>query len=289
MKLPGLQSLNFYFEFFEKGTLPTFYKGYHADSPEAWRDPFPGFRYPITLVNCIPPYLNQNVTELRHGFGHFSLTYRKGYLADISGFQNLEAYLLARWGNRKLKKFQSGIRKLHTESKISFRVFKGDVPSETFKNLMRDFRHMMKARFRQKQARHAALGRWDAYQETLYGRLLEEKASIFVLYDDDRPIGMALNYHSEGILDGAFTTFDIAYSRYGIGIYLLIKKLEWCFENDCKLFDMRWGNQEHIKRLANRSISYQNHVVYKTGNPFWKVYAFLIAKALTWKNARKSI
>jgi len=55
---------------------------------------------------------------------------------------------------------------------------------------------------------------WEFYKEVAYPLILESKASLFVLYDNETPIAITYNYHSENIVFDAITVFDIDYIKY---------------------------------------------------------------------------
>ncbi len=60
---------------------------------------------------------------------------------------------------------------------------------------------------------------------------------MFVIYNEAKPIGIALNYLTENTLFGAMTVFDPDYYKFSVGKISFLKTLEWCFENNYQIFD----------------------------------------------------
>ena len=90
----------------------------------------------------------------------------------------------------------------------------------------------------------------------------EKKASLFVIFCDKKPVGITFSYHVNDILIEALTVFDIDFYRFNIGHTMILKMLEWSFENNIKLFDYTQGDFEYKKRWSDSTYKTNYHVLY---------------------------
>ena len=71
--------------------------------------------------------------------------------------------------------------------------------------------------------------------------ILEKKATLFIIYDGEKPIGIMLNFMSNNILFGTMSVFDIAYAKYNVSSVNIMKLIEWCLNNHIKFLDFQRG------------------------------------------------
>jgi hypothetical protein len=97
--------------------------------------------------------------------------------------------------------------------------------------------------------------------------ILEKKASLFVIYEGNSPIGVTLSYFSENILFDAITVFDIDYEKFNVGSVTTMKLVEWSLDNNIQIFDFSKGYFDYKKRWANKEYDFEYHV-YHDSNSF---------------------
>ncbi|MGW9686031.1 GNAT family N-acetyltransferase [Flagellimonas sp. 2504JD1-5] len=274
---------NFYFEFFEKGSLPFFYSR-SSEFKNINRIPDldslnQKFTSNLFIVNCIPPYL-KHLTDRKKEFGCYSKSYRPGFLMDLVGFNNTAQYLKKQLKPKPYKNLRQDINRLCRDYNISFKIYYGEIEREYFQILIDKLEYFIRRRFNQKNKYHSALSRWAYYSESLYQMILSKKASFFVLYDGKKPIGISVNYHYDNILDAAISSYDIDYHKYSIGKHLFVKQIEWCFKNDYALIDLRWGDFRYKRHFANKVVKYKTHVIFNKKSLLKRVMSFAISHVL---------
>lgn len=287
MNWVNLKRYNFYFEFFEKGSLPFFYSFSSEFKPiyTSFDSEFkPNELLPLlAIVNCIPPYLTHLANHEKSKYACFTKAYRLGYLIDLSNSEDSIQYLKKQFKPKTYKNLRQDIQRLDKHYTITFRAFHGEIQKDYFKILIDKLEFFIGERFSQKNKSHSALSRWKRYQEPLYQMILAKKASLFVLYRDKNPIGISINYHYKETLVATVTSYDSDYYRYSIGKQMFVKQIEWCFENNYKLIDLMWGDFKHKRGFSNKIIRYETHVVFNKKSLYGKVVAFIISNALFFK------
>lgn len=278
MALPFIRTFNFHNCLYESNALPAFY----ARSGTNGLGVLP-VKSGISIVHLVPPYIKLDVSEVSSKYHRFTLHNHINYLIDISAQPNADDLFRKVLGGRRFKKMRRLHRRLLEDTEFKQQIFFGAMVEAEYFFLMDRFKAMIEARFAQRNMRHDALKRWDEYRDTTYGRILDRKASLIVYYDHLQPIAIGLNIHREQALFSAITTYDIQYHKYGLGLQLIMAKIQWSYELGIKFVDLGWGDLEHKKALANRLEAYRTDVVYPAAKPWLKPLAYVIVKALAFK------
>ncbi|RAJ16033.1 GNAT family N-acetyltransferase [Arenibacter echinorum] len=278
-----LQKLNFYFEFFEKDSIFPFYESVNNNtngeiSVNQSTEEIGRFKNRVSIVNFIPPYLDLKINKKNTPFRSFQIKPRIGFIIDLSRFTSADNYLKLQLGSRKRKTILAGARKLETCFDINYKIYYGEISESEYEFLFSHFERMIKMRFEQRKQEHVGYKRWDLYKDNVYNLILKKRASLFVIYDKKKPIVIDLNYHFDNILDSAMSSYDIDYSKFGLGNIALLKQLEWCFENNYKRVDMRWGEVPYKRLWCNVIEDYKCEVVYNKNIPTDMLLALAISK-----------
>lgn len=279
--------LNFCFEFFEKNSIFPFYNSVYNNSNNQTllNDDLEGSKIDkkhIYVVNCIPPYFDLGMNK-DLPFKAIKTSLRRGFLINLDGYYNLEDYLKNQLGSKRSKKMRSGIRRLETCFDIQYKMFFGEIEKDEYLNLMDNLEMMIKKRFSQKNKEHTGLKNWNSYVDKVYSLILYRKASLFTIYDDKKPIVIGIGFHSQNIFNSAITSYDIDYSKFGLGNIAVVKKLEWCFQNKFDILDMLWGELDYKKQWCNVIHDYESHILYNDQMFFQKIAANFIGRMLLFK------
>ncbi len=119
---------------------------------------------------------------------------------------------------------------------------------------------------------------WNFYKEVAYPMIEQKKAALFVIYHEDIPISVTLNFLADEILFDAITVFDIDYYKFHLGSVNVRKLIEWCLDNKIKILDFSKGHFDYKLRWANKTYHFDYHLIY---NPR-SVPARLLALVFKW-------
>ena len=283
-----LQKLNFFFEFFERNTLFPFYESVNNNTNgnitcNQNTEEIGTYKNSINVVNFIPPYLDLKINKQSTPFRAFQVKPRLGYMIDLNAFANVDDYFKVQLGSRKKKTVLAGVKRLESCFDISYKMYFGEIDVLEYEFLFSEFERMITKRFEQRKQEHAGYKRWTLYKKSVYDLILKKRASLFVIYNRKKAIVIDLNYHFENILDSAMSSYDIDYAKFGLGNIALIKQVEWCFDNDYKRVDMRWGEVPYKHVWCNVIEEYKCDVVYNKNIPTDMLLAFLVSKFLNLK------
>lgn len=220
----------------------------------------------------------------------------KGYAIQLDDATSADHYL--RQHNKKQRENTKRLlRRLENCFQISYELYYGSISEDMYRKLMERLKLMILKRFEQRAEISESIKIWNHVLSTSFNLINQKKASLFVIYDDQLPIAISLNYHYDQILFGYISSYDIDYYKFGLGNLLIYKQLDWCIENGYNHFDMGWGDLKYKKWWSNNIYQFNHHIVFPKNSPlalfwtFWNgnktaIIAFLISKGVN-KYSRK--
>ncbi|WP_323788844.1 GNAT family N-acetyltransferase [Psychroserpens sp.] len=218
------------------------------------------------LIYDVPHYFN--VEDLNPP-SNSSLKLKKifqyqGFLMDISSYESQDDYINAQFSSKNRREFRANMRKLETCFNIRYSFIHGEISQSEFDVVFNQFYDLLNKRFDGKQTNyhHLRADKWTYYQELVFTMLQEKKASLLIIYRDDTPIGVTLNFHSEDVLFETITVFDPDYYKFSVGKTSIIKLIEWCFENNYRISDFSKGDFDYKHKWGNVVYDFDYHVLY---------------------------
>lgn len=258
-----------------KLSAATFNPEYASEYPEATR---------ATLVDYdIPSYLEVPL-NLESGTIKFKkVPQYKGYLVDLCPFGSADELVSKTFGRNSRKNFRAKYRKLEEAHKLGYAFYYGAIPKPEYDRLFDVCYRLMDDRFREKKIFNRFLPEWKSYYELFYPKILNKEASIFVIYDEQKPITMTLNFHRADVVFSFIQIYDTDYSRYSLGDIAMYKNLEWCYKNNFRVWDTSKGATDNKERWSNHVYTFDHHIFYNAQSSLAALRAQLKAAVMLFK------
>ena len=239
----------------------------------------------VYLIYDVPEYFNIDLASLPPYIGLYKVRQYPGFLIDLEGISSLEDFLRNQFkksSRYKLKKYR---KRLESGFDIGYKTYYGQIEKEVYDQIFETFHHLLEKRFDDKQIRNNNLDpeEWDFYKEVAYPMILEKKASLFVIYEGEKPIAVTLNYLSEEVLFDAITVFDIDYSKFHVGSITIMAQIEWCLENGKKIMDFSKGYFDYKKRWCTLAYNFEYHIYFDRRSLGSKTIAWVLHMLLRLK------
>ncbi|MCB0447685.1 MAG: GNAT family N-acetyltransferase [Gelidibacter sp.] len=202
----------------------------------------------------------------------------QGFLMDISSYENVDEYINSQFSSKNRREFRSNQRRLETCFDISYEFIHGETSKEKFDLIFKQFYDLLSKRFSDKQTNYHHLNpnKWNFYEELVFKMLQEKKSSLLIIYNDNQPIGITLNFHSEDILFETITVFDPDYYKFNIGKLTIVKIIEWCYENTMAIADFSKGDFDFKHEWCNVVYDFNYHLLYDSKSLISKILAYKI-------------
>ncbi len=280
-----LQHLSFFFDFFEKQSIP----GLYNHLPVAYRPLSHGTEkstvgnWNVLTISNIPEYIGISKKNVANAYGCIERSYRLGFAMDLTPFGSASEFLRNQLGKKGYKNLRQDRQRLDRDHQPKFECYYGDIDTATYAVLIETLEDFIKTRFSGRTKHHAALKRWDHYKQNIIEQVRLKKASIFVLWVAEKPIAITVNYHLFDIVFFSINSFDSAFGSYSPGRQMFIRQIKWCYENKVRLIDMGWGSFEYKIKFSNAVYKLKTQVLYPKRNLLMQPFAQLLSALLEMK------
>lgn len=271
---------NFYQTLFESNSIPDVYdiNGY-IDNKTKQKSIMINTSFcenEIYSFEFFPDYLNYNFLLPKY-FKFKKVKQKLGFSIYLKNHSTINLYLKTECSAQHRKNISRAVNRLELSFNINYRTYFGEIPFEHYNFIMDRLKEMITNRFQQREGRNRTLENWDHIFEQTINLINSKKASLFVIYDKEKPIEISINYHVGSIIYSSISSYDLDYGRFSLGNIEIYKQLEWCLLNNIDLFDMGYGDFDYKRKWSNQMYEFENHIIYHKYN-FLGVFYSLIKK-----------
>ena len=263
----------FIFDLVLRRTLSPFYTNpIHNTITGKPLGPFPRKQFTIEqgsflLERDIPDYLTANIVDSLCKFKLKRIRQYQGFACNLDGCDDVADYLKQNFGKSSIKNIKTRKRQLETRLNTTYKFYCGDIDEDHYDFLFDRFYEMQKSRFDEKKTYNRYLLDWKKYHDLVYPMLLKKEASLSVIYVDDEPISISLEFYLENMCFGYIHGYDSTYHRYQLGDIRMVNLLEWLIDHDYKWFDSMMGETLFKAKWSNTTYDYYYDLFYKPGSP----------------------
>lgn len=212
----------------------------------------------ISVFNLFPNYLSPKFSKDK---SCNIINQKPGFAINIEQYSSIETYLKKECKTNFRKVVTRSVKRLETCFNISYKMYFGDINDANYNFLMNCLYEMIKVRFQKREGRNRVLENWDYYKKIAFNNIHKKKASLFVIYNNDEPIEISLNFHCNDIMYSSISSFNLDYTKFSLGNIEIYKQLEWCINNNISFFDMGYGDFEYKRRWSNYIYNFETHVI----------------------------
>lgn len=193
---------------------------------------------------------------------------------------------LAQFSDKKFRQIiNKSIKSLESSFNITYEYNYGSISREKYDYLIEALRDNIKKRFYEKNTESFFLKEWEINTRNLFSLINKKEASLFVIYANGKPINISSNYHiNDTILFSEANSYDINFSKFGLGHIGNYTILKWCLENGYKFLDLGIEVFANKKKWCNTFYDFEYQIFYRKDS--------LIAKAIAnfevWKISIKN-
>ncbi|ALM06777.1 hypothetical protein SB49_02370 [Sediminicola sp. YIK13] len=284
---------DFFMTLFEKREIPDIYqKIAYADNGKTLYEADAEVKHgqekhQLYIVALIPEYLN---TFLKKENQYIQKTYYQnnlGYAIRMKDVINIDSYLKSQFkSNHKIVK--RSLTRLESCFNINYKTFFGRISKEEYNFLMSTLKEFLVRRFAQRNDEHKKLREWNIILDNTFDQINRKEASLFIIYDDKKPIDISLNYHMDKIVFSAISSYDIDYYKFGVGHVEMIKLVEWCLLDQFEFLELGYGDLEFKRRWCNHIYQFKYQVIYNKNVLFTPIIATFHVYKLTLKEYLKA-
>ena len=240
----------------------------------------------VLIIYDVPTYFDLNLNAIDKKVKLTKIKQYPGFLVELDNYPKFEQYFIASFSKSSRYKLNKYKKRLESCFNISYKMYCGQMDRGTYDNIFKEFRNLLIKRFNDKGTTNNNLHpkEWDFYHEVAFPLILEKKAALYVIYNNNTPIGVTLNYLSNTAVFDAITVFDIDYEKFHLGSVTVLKLIEWSIDNGYRYFDFSKGYFDYKKRWASKEYNFEYHLYYDHKSIRAKIIATFISRYFKLKN-----
>lgn len=238
------------------------------------------------LVCDVPTYLQKNESQEKNkGIAIKKIKQYPGYLIELDTFSDLDDFMQQKFKKSSRYKLNKYKRRLNDCFDISCHMYTAEMDDILYTDIFTQFRNLLEKRFENKGEYNNNLDEqeWNFYKKVALPMLKEEKAGLFVVSDQGKPIAITLVYFSESIIFDAITVFDVDYAKFHLGSVNIMFLLEWALKNGYKILDFSKGHYDYKTRWATKKYDFEYHIIYNPSSPLSQLKSTLLINSFKTK------
>jgi len=259
-----IKHTDLFFEHYEKGTIPKpFIEVLYSQDQRIFSnqdykksEKLQEVHSVMFIPQYIIPRVDNNLFKIKKVKQFF-----KGYAIFLEGFKTIDDYIKFRF-KKNAKSILKKVKRLDHSFPIKYQFYYGNISREEYDLLMAVLKKMIISRFKQRDDTSQNLKNWNHYHNTFFKLINEKKASLFVIRNQQEPICVSLNNHTNGNLFSAVSSYDIDYSKFSLGSIEIYKKIEWCLEHNHKIYEFGMGDLEYKREWSNHIYNFEHQIIY---------------------------
>lgn len=260
--------IDFFDDLFEKeeGIHPVFYDLRYADSGQVLyqseNQKVNGYQNlkNVFFIKFFPDYLKPTIND-EPSFKVKNHKHVKGYAINIEGFLDIETYIKHQF-KANSKTVRRYVNRLESCFNISYKLYFGEIEKQLYDLIFDTLHTMLSNRFQQRKDKDQSQKRWNRVRKETFELINAKRASLFVIYEGEKPIEISINYHFKDVLHSSISSYDIDYAKFGLGHVEIYKQVEWCIANNYKIFEMGRGDLDYKRRWSNLIYDFEYLIIY---------------------------
>lgn len=245
----------------------------------------------LISISLCPSYLNYNLKS--------DSEYNKHYIANknlhgagiiIDKNTTIEAHLTHNISSKARKNLKRYLTRLNNSFNIDYKYYYGDITKEKNSFLLAHLHKMLSKRFIDKKKENSFLLNWENNTKELFDLINKKQASFFVIYNNETPISITLNYHiKNSILFSECNGYNTDFKKFGLAHIDSYKLLDWCIKNKYQYIDLGNGLSDFKSKWSNSIYNFHYHIYYKKKSFRNRIIAYTEILKINLKNFLKKI
>ncbi|AWX45784.1 hypothetical protein HME9304_02814 [Flagellimonas maritima] len=199
----------------------------------------------------------------------------EGYIIRFDGFSVFKDYLDKNFGAKSKSNFRRYTTRLEKCFNIDYKIYYGNITKDEYERLFKVLRELLIKRFHQKKEANYELQHLDEFKTILFDLIIDKKANLFVIYDDEKPISVRINIHFKRMAYYILSAYDIDYAKFHLGTIEMLKNIKWHYEQNFEAYDLLKGYGYYKKKWMTHTYHCENHIVYDPTSPSAVIFSFL--------------
>lgn len=219
----------------------------------------------VLLIYDVPGYFETQIDKLPENIAIDKVQQYPGFLINLDNYSSIGEFMGV-FSKRTRYKLNKCKKRLEQSFDINYKVYFGEITGATYEHIFTNFRKLLEKRFDDKGIANNNLENkeWSFYHNVSLPLIREKKAALSVIYENENPIAITLNFIGDGIIFDTITVFDICYQKFNLGYVHMMYLIDWSIKYELKIFDFSKGFLEYKVNWSNLEYPFYYHIIHDT-------------------------
>lgn len=216
------------------------------------------------VLQDVPGYVNLILGQHQKKFSIHTITTQHTHVIELDRYLDGNQYMEQHFGPKTRSALRRYKKRLEECFDIRYEVFQGNIDKKWYNEIFEQLRTLMIRRFKEKNEENYELPHLDEIKADLYPMLLQNRATLFVIYANGEPISIRINMMKDKLAFYILSAYNPDYDVFRLGKLDMWLNISWFINKGYTSYDLLKGYAYIKEKWSDRT--YANNLVFVNGS-----------------------
>lgn len=212
------------------------------------------------VLQDVPGYVDLILDQHQIKFSTHTIITQHTHVIELERYLDGNQYMEQHFGPKTRSALRRYKKRLEECFDIRYEVFQGSIDKKWYNEIFEQLRTLMIRRFKEKNEENYELPYLDQIKADLYPMLLQNRATLFVIYANGEPVSIRINMMKDKLAFYILSAYNPDYDVFRLGKLDMWQNVSWFINQGYTTYDLLKGYAYIKEKWADRT--YANNLVF---------------------------
>lgn len=212
------------------------------------------------VLQDVPGYVDLILDQHQKKFSTHTIITQHTHVIELERYLDGNQYMEQHFGPKTRSSLRRYKKRLGECFDIRYEVFQGSIDKKWYNEIFEQLRTLMIRRFKEKNEENYELPHLDQIKADLYPMLLQNRATLFVIYANGEPVSIRINMMKDKLAFYILSAYNPDYDVFRLGKLDMWQNISWFINQGYTTYDLLKGYAYIKEKWADRT--YANNLVF---------------------------
>jgi len=227
------------------------------------------------VLQDVPGYVNLILNQHQRKLSTHTIPTQQTHVIELDRYSDGNQYMEQHFGPKTRSALRRYKKRLEECFDIRYEAYQGNIDKKWYNEIFEQLRTLMTRRFKEKNEENYELPHLDEIKADLYPMLLQNRATLFVIYANGEPVSIRINMMKDKLAFYILSAYDPDYDVFRLGKLDMWKNISWLINQGYTTYDLLKGYAYIKEKWADRT--YANNLVFvNEASNLWNRLKFFV-------------
>ncbi|MCR9227849.1 MAG: GNAT family N-acetyltransferase [Flavobacteriaceae bacterium] len=227
------------------------------------------------VLQDVPGYVDLILDQHQKKFSTHTIITQHTHVIELERYLDGNQYMEQHFGPKTRSSLRRYKKRLEECFDIRYEVFQGSIDKKWYNEIFEQLRTLMIRRFKEKNEENYELPHLDQIKADLYPMLLQNRATLFVIYANGEPVSIRINMMKDKLAFYILSAYNPDYDVFRLGKLDMWQNVSWFINQGYTTYDLLKGYAYIKEKWADRT--YANNLVFvNEASNLWNRLKFFV-------------